>query len=311
MSTALVTGAGGFVARHIAPALRRAGFATVAGADVRPPTPALFDASYVADLTRRSDTLGVIANTSPALIVHLAGSSNGSERDVWRSNVETSRQLIDCVREAAPHARVVLVGSAAEYGDVPRAQQPVDESFVGRPRGAYGVAKAAVSAVATRAAADGVSVVVGRPFNIIGAGIPSTLVVGALVERIRETMASRPPHRVRVGTTSSVRDFVAVEDVVDGLIRAGQRGTPGQAYNLCTGVGHSVAEVLDMLIALSGERIEVERDPALIRDAEVSVLTGSWEKAKRELDWTPKIALNDCVRDTWSSSASTLAAANS
>ncbi len=107
-----------------------------------------------------------------------------------------------------------------------------------------------------------------------------------------------------MGTTTSVRDFVAVQDVVDGLILAAERGKPGAAYNLCTGVGRSIAEVVRKLIELTGQEIEVEGDSSLVRGGETSILVGSWQKAQRELAWSPRVPFDSSLRETWDASAS-------
>lgn len=308
MTVALVTGAAGFVAQHLAPALRNKGFTRILGADIRPTTQGVFDASQVADLTVKSEMLRVVESFAPDVVFHLAGLVNTFEESIRASNLDTARHLIECVRETSPLTRIVLVGSAAEYGEVPLDRQPVEETFVGNPQGVYGKAKAAVAALASHAAAeDGLHVVVARPFNIIGPGVPSSLVVGAIVDRLRRTLAGPPPRSARIGKTTSIRDFVAVEDVVEGLILASERGKPGAAYNLCTGVGRSVAEVLAKLILLTREGIEVENDSSLVREMETNVLVGSWRKSQLELDWSPHVQFDVSLRATWEASASEFA----
>jgi len=306
MTVALVTGAGGFVAQHLAPALRKKGFTRVIGADVRPVRADLFDASFVADLSVKSEMLRVVQKSSPTTVFHLAGLAHGaSEERILASNVDTAAHLVRAARETQPLIRIILIGSAAEYGDVPMGWQPVDETFVGTPWGPYGRAKAAVTELASQAASeDGMHVVVARPFNIIGPGVPDSLVVGGLVDRLRRAIAGPPPRAIRVGTTTSIRDFIAVEDVVDGLILASERGKPGSAYNLCTGIGRSISDVLHKLLSLTGEDIDVESDPSLVRAGEANVLVGSWRKAERELDWSPRVPFDVSVRETWEASAS-------
>ncbi len=311
MTVALVTGAGGFVAQHLAPALRDKGFTRIVGADIRPVSQGVFDASFVVDLSVESETLRVVQRSSPTTVFHLAGLAQASDEMIQASNVTTARHLLNSVREISPQTRVVLIGSAAEYGDVPLDSQPVDETFVGNPQSPYGRAKAAVTALATRAASDGLDVLVARPFNIIGPGVPNTLVVGAVVDRLRRAIAGPPPRAIRMGTTTAIRDFVAVQDVVDGLILAAERGNPGAAYNLCTGVGRSIADVLHQLLSLTGQEIKVEGDSSLVRDRETSVLVGSWHKAERELAWSPRVPFDLSLRETWDASASRFADATS
>jgi GDP-4-dehydro-6-deoxy-D-mannose reductase len=308
MTTALVTGAGGFVARHLVPALRTKGFTRVIGADIRAVRPDLYDATFVADLSIKSEMLRVLKGSAPTTVFHLPGLAQASEEDIFASNVDTADHLIQGVGEALPLTRIVLIGSAAEYGDVPLDRQPVDENVVGNPRSPYGRAKAALTALASRAAGEkGIHVVVARPFNIVGPGIPDSLVVGAIVDRLRRAISGAPPRAIRVGTTTSIRDFVAVEDVVEGLILATERGKSGAVYNLCTGVGRSIGEVLHKLISFTGQEIGVESDPSLVRGGETYALVGSWQKANRELGWSPCVPFDTSLQETWAASASRFA----
>jgi GDP-4-dehydro-6-deoxy-D-mannose reductase len=296
----LITGAAGFVAGHLARVLRQRTDALLIGVDIRDVTGVEFDEHLSADLSVASEMMDTFRTASPDLVFHLAGLANGTDEAVYASNVESARNLIDVAGAAASGTRIVLLGSSAEYGTVPPHLQPVRESYVGTPQGTYGKAKFQVAALASDASISPcLHVVVARPFNIIGAGIPASLMVGAVVDRVREAIAGSPPRAIRIGSTSAVRDFVAVEDVVDGLIRLSEHGRAGEAYNLCSGVGVSVAEVVDRLIALSGERIELKRDSTLVRSGEVSALVGSWEKAATDLGWSPTTSLDASLSAAW------------
>ena len=309
MTTALVTGAGGFVARHLAPALRRHGVTSLVGADALAARPDGFDAWHVADLMDAPATRRVVKIAQPSLVLHLVGRFRGSDAEVRESNVTTAANLLDAVRAEAEAARVVLVGSAAEYGAVPAAHQPVRETFEGAPTGAYGRAKREVSALGARAVRErGMHVVVARPFNVVGAGIPDTLVAGAIVGRLRAALAGPPLRKIRIGSTDSVRDFVDVQDVAEGLALAAKLGRPGESYNLCSGEGHRIADLLERLLALAGEPIVVEHDAKLVRAAEVDRLVGDRSKARDELGWRPSVALSESLRAAWESSAPECAA---
>ncbi|MFI5310330.1 MAG: NAD-dependent epimerase/dehydratase family protein [Gemmatimonadales bacterium] len=304
MTTALVTGAGGFLARHLVPVLRARGTSRIVGADLRAPADAGFDATHAADLTDPGAASALLSAVAPSMVFHLVGAIRGTEAELRASNVSTAANVLDAVRASARVARVVLVGSAAEYGRVPPRDQPVPEAFRGMALSDYGRAKSEVSALAVRAARDwGMHVVLARPFNIVGAGIADTLVVGAIVRRLRAALLGPPPRVIRVGTTASVRDFVAVEDVAAGLALALERGSPGEAYNLCSGTGHTVADVLARLLALAGEPVEVGYDDALVRPGEVDALVGSWEKAARALGWRPSVPLDVSLRAAWDATA--------
>ena len=301
MGTALVTGAGGFIAGHVARALQGAGWRVV-GLDIRPVANDAFAAHEVVDLTSAPATEDAIRRADPALVMHLAGVMKGADDIVWASNVRTAENVARALAGRRDPVPTVFVGSAAEYGPVPPELQPVPESAPCRPATTYGKAKLEVSAIARRAADDGAAIRVARPFNVIGGGMPDTLFAGAVVRRIRQALAGPPPAVLPVGRTDAIRDFVAVSDVVDALLRIARHGAPGECYNVCTGEGHAIADVLELLVSLAPRPVTVQRDEALVAAADVDVMVGSPAKL-RALGWAPRVRFEDSVRDVWESVA--------
>jgi GDP-4-dehydro-6-deoxy-D-mannose reductase len=310
MSRVLITGASGFLGGHLVESLRRHGPADVIGADLRADPAPGFDGCHQADLRDAASAVRTVFRAQPDIVFHLAGTFGGPANLVHASNVTTTEQVLSAVQAATPRARVVVIGSAAEYGRVPADAQPVRESFVGHPVSDYGRAKRAVSELASRYAEDfGMQVVIARPFNAVGRGISRGLVVGAIAHRLRAALAAPAPRVITIGTTDSVRDFIAAADVTDGLVLAAERGAAGESYNLCTGVEASVQAVLEQLIAFTGEQIAVERDESLVRSAEVDALIGDPSKARAALGWRPTRSLESALRDAWNGSVSVGAAA--
>lgn len=299
----LVTGAAGFLAGHLAAALRAHGDAFTVGTD-RVNVPAgRWDVSFEpVDLLAPDAMRTAVAESRPDEVYHLIGAVRGSDDEVLRSNAASAELLLDAVRRACPAATVVLVGSAAEYGVVPAEAQPVDESWSGTPTSPYGRAKVAVTALARGAAHAGLRVMVARPFNPVGRGIPDSLVMGAVVRRVRTAMSGPLPRRIAIGTTDSVRDFVDARDVGHGLVAIARHGTPGAAYNLCTGAGRSVSDAIALLKEIVGEPFELVPDPALVRAGEVSRLVGSPARA-HAIGWRAERSLRDSLRDAWDGSA--------
>jgi GDP-4-dehydro-6-deoxy-D-mannose reductase len=304
MSRVLITGAGGFLGSHLIESLRRHGPAEVIGVDLHAESAPGFDGWQQADLRDAASAVRTVFRAQPDIVFHLAGAFGGPANLVHASNVTTTEQVLSAVQAATPNARVVVIGSAAEYGRVPADAQPACESFLGHPVSDYGRAKRAVSELASRYATDfAMQVVIARPFNVVGRGITPGLVVGAIAQPLRTALAAPAPRSITIGTTDSVRDFIAAADVTDGLVLAAERGAAGESYNLCTGVGTSVQAVLEQLIAFTGEPIAVERDETLIRSAEVDALVGDSAKARAALGWRPTRSLESALRDAWDGSA--------
>lgn len=301
--TSLITGAAGFIAGHLAPVLEARNAGPVVGADLRPVAQVGFDTWVEADLREARAADDLLAGLRPTRVFHLVGLVQGTEEDLRVSNLDTTRHLLRAVQTHAPQASVVLLGSAAEYGRVPPERQPVTEHETGGPTSAYGQVKRQVSALAREAAAAGLRVVVARPFNVIGPRMPETLVAGALIARLRAALTSRPPGAITIGRTSAIRDFIAVTDVAEGVLAAAERGAPGEAYNLCTGVGHSIAEVLELLRAKAGTAIRVNTDPALLRRDDVDQMVGDSSRAQAVLGWRPAVGFAEALDAAWRASA--------
>jgi GDP-4-dehydro-6-deoxy-D-mannose reductase len=298
--TTLITGAGGFIAQHLTTTLRSSGAARLVGVDLRPGSASQrFDAFETADLTDAAAVREIVSRVRPSVVYHLVGLIRGTDEAIIASNLGTARNLLSALRRSAPMARVVLIGSAAEYGAVPVAAQPVREDYAGEPTGPYGRVKQQLSALAREAAGQGQPVMLARPFNVIGAGVPDSLVAGAIVHRLRTALRGDPPYAITIGRTSSVRDFVASEDVAAGLVRIAERGRPGEAYNLCSGEGHAISEVVDHLLAAAAVPVRVDRDETLMRGGDVDVIVGSRTKAETELGWAPRVSFAESLAASW------------
>ena len=301
--TSLITGAAGFIAGHLAPVLgaRRGG--PVIGADLQAVARNGFATCLTVDLRDPVACAALLSQVQPSRVFHLVGLLRGTEEEIRASNVETTRHLLQAVQRHAPGARVVLLGSAAEDGVVPPERQPVGETEVGGEAGTYGRAKREVFALARTAAEIGLHVTMVRPFNVIGPGMPGSLVAGALIARLRASLRSDPPGKITIGRTTAIRDFVSVADVVEGILAAEEHGTPGEAYNLCTAVGHSIAEVLEALLAQAGRAIPVEVDPALLREDDVDRMIGDWSRARTVLGWHPSRTFEETLAEAWRATA--------
>jgi GDP-4-dehydro-6-deoxy-D-mannose reductase len=283
---AFVTGASGFVGRHLVAHLEASGDEVVA----------LPDGIDVADEVAVREA---VVGARPDAIYHLAGwahvgASFDHAAEVVRVNVAGTAAVCDAAL-AAGGPRVLVVGSSDAYGAFDPAELPLHEGLPLRPVSPYGASKAAAEVVALQAwRGRGLPVVVSRSFNHTGPGQSTTFVVPALARRIVEAVASGAP-TVRVGNLSARRDLVDVRDVVRAYRALVERGEPGGTYNVCSGQAVAVSELAERLVRLAGADLELVVDPDLVRPVDVPVVVGDHGRITERTGWRPERSLDDTV----------------
>lgn len=302
MTTALVLGAAGFLAKHVARALRQTGDVTVIGADVapEPPQEGLYDRCCAVDIGDADSVSRLIEDLRPDWVFNLVGVARGSDEDIYRANLLGTVHLLEAVRVHAPDARMVLIGSAAEYGIVDESALPITEERVCNPVGSYGISKyAATMAAMSYAHRHGLKVVIARPFNIVGPGIGPGLVVGAILRRAKEALATQSQPAIKVGNLDTKRDFVAAEDVAAGLLAMIRGEHFGEIFNICSGEPRPIKEVIELALSHAPRPIRLEVDPGLVRSGEVKAIYGSYEKANRAFGFRPTVSLEESLEEAW------------
>ena len=298
---ALITGAGGFSAAHLSARLRQESIGVV-GLDLREPDPhAGFEGECRrVDITDFEQVSKAVREVRPDYIFHLAGAMVGPFQEVYRANCLGTVTLLEAVRASAPDCKLLLVGSSAEYGPVAPTGLPVTEEAPCVPGSPYGLSKHfATLAGLGYARHHGLKIVVARVFNLVGAGIPESLVVGALLARAKSALMGPAPPVVKVGNLGSRRDFIAVTDAVDGYLRMVRADFWGEVFNICSGRARPIAEVAALLLDRSDRKIALEVDPALVRTAEVDTMFGSPDKARRLLGFEARTPLEDALAAAW------------
>jgi GDP-4-dehydro-6-deoxy-D-mannose reductase len=228
-----------------------------------------------------------LRHSQPKAVFHLAADRGYSS--------DTTQALLDTLLQLESSARVVLPGSAAEYGKVPIEQLPVREEFSGTPLSRYGLAKAEQTHLAREYARRGLHVVTARIFNIIGKAPPEHTLVGAFLSKMRAACAASGSRTVRVGELDLTRDFVDIDDVCQALALLAQSGISGEIYNVCSGYSVPLRSVLDEMVSASGAAIQVVPDSPLIAKNPVKDICGSTEKIRAATGWSPRYRWNEAV----------------
>jgi GDP-4-dehydro-6-deoxy-D-mannose reductase len=286
---AVITGAAGFVGRHLSAHLATEGDQVVA-----------VDRDH--DITEVDALADTFARAQPEAVYHLAalshvGTSWEDPAAVLRVNVLGTNSVLAAARKATPQATVLVVSSAEVYGVVVPEELPLTERAELRPASPYAASKAAAEIVALQAARGfGQRVVVARPFNHIGPGQSTSFFVPAIAQRLVEARRSGSP-RVTIGNLEARRDFTDVRDVVRAYRLLARCGTSGIVYNVCSGSDVSVADIADALRALVYPEAVFVVDPSLARPLDIPVLRGDSTRLCEGTGWRPEIDLATTLRD--------------
>jgi GDP-4-dehydro-6-deoxy-D-mannose reductase len=202
------------------------------------------------------------------------------------------------VRAERPEARVLVAGSAAEYGLAYEEELPITEEQPLRPLSPYGVTKVAQSLLAAQVALRQELVVVRtRSFNLTGPGEPETLVCAAFASQLVEIERRTRAPILRVGNLESLRDFVDVRDAVRAYALVAERGMNGAVYNVASGRAVAIEDVLERLRLLSGVDAHIEEEPARRVVWDVRAQRGDATRLRVELGWTAEVDLETSLAD--------------
>ncbi|MBI5836745.1 MAG: NAD-dependent epimerase/dehydratase family protein [Candidatus Eisenbacteria bacterium] len=297
----LVTGAGGFLGRALVRSvLEREPASRVIGLDPGPPPPGL-PAHFAWERGSAADSALVerlIRSHTVDAVAHLARAPETTELGpLMREHLGFTLAVCHAVQRAGGVRRVLVPGSAAEYGLFPESELPIPEDRVPHPAGAYGYAKLAECSLALQAPAKlGVPAFVARVFNPVGPGQGTRFVCGSLAAQFARMRATGVAP-LRLGPLTPQRDFIDVSDAAEALRLLLGRARPGEAYNVGTGRGTRVADVLEVFQELTGLRPPpgAPAPPAASHEAaEHSV--ADIGKLRAATGFEPRVALRDSLR---------------
>jgi GDP-4-dehydro-6-deoxy-D-mannose reductase len=289
---AAVTGSSGFVGSHLVPYLRSLGDDVVT--IDRSGTPPV-------DVTDAAEVREVVRAARPDAVYHLAalshvGRSWDAPEAVFRVNALGALNVLRACADAGV-GRVLVAGSADEYGPVGPDDLPLTEEAPIRPVTPYGSSKAAADILALQAfLGDGLGTLRVRAFNHTGPGQSTSMLVPGLAQRIADAERAAGS-KVNVGRLDVVRDLSDVRDVVRAYRLLVEHGTPGEAYNVCSGRGVTVRDVADALLSMSESPLELVVDPELVRPVDVPRLVGDPSRLRAATGWEPAIPLDETLRD--------------
>ncbi len=303
MRSILVTGASGFVGRHLRPALRAAFPAARLIAARHGAPPDGWDAEADLPLDDMEGLRAALEALRPEGLVHLAalssvGDSFADPLPVWEVNLGGTLRLAEAVREAAPDCRCVFASTAEVYGLSFRGGLPLDEDAAMRPANPYAASKAAADLAVGEAALRGLRALRLRPFNHSGPGQAPAFVLPAFARQVARIEAGLQPPVIQVGALDRWRDMLDVRDVCRAYALALARFEElpnGMALNLATGHPQRIADLLEALLARATRPITVQSSPTLLRPTDVPSASGNPRAARDLLGWAPEYSIEDTI----------------
>ncbi len=311
MKKILITGFSGFVSPYFIEYLEKENVkCEILGLDINDPVFISNNSKNVKIQTKKIDLLDngvlekIIYNFQPGYVLHLASySSVGFSWEnpslSFRNNINIFLNLMEAVVAVNPLCRILSVGSSEEYGNVSFDNLPLKEEHPLNPLSPYAIARVSQEQL-SKVYCDryGLDVVMTRSFNHIGPGQRDVFVISSFAKQLVEIKRGiKKQKKLVTGDTSVVRDFLDVRDVVDAYARLFKDGVKGEVYNICSGNGVSLCEVIDMLCGILEIEIELETDPNLIRPNDNKIIIGSNKKLKDATGWEQKIPLKKSLED--------------
>jgi GDP-4-dehydro-6-deoxy-D-mannose reductase len=305
---ALVTGCNGFVGRALMSRLTGAGY-EVWGVDRSDADPGFKGKRYVqGDLTDAAFVADTLNESMPACVVHLAAQSSVAKSfdeptPTLRDGTAPALLILEHARTAKSSMRVLLIGSADEYGAVSPAQIPVREDTPAQPESPYALAKAIQNYYGRMyAKLYRVDAMMTRSFNHTGPGQRDAFVLSSFAKQVAEIRRGLREAEIEVGNLDVRRDFMDVRDVCDAYVVLLMKGRMGETYNVCSGQSYRVGDLLRELCALAAVHVAIRVDVARLRPVDTPELRGDPSKMSAHTGWSAKTPIQETLKallDYW------------
>jgi GDP-4-dehydro-6-deoxy-D-mannose reductase len=260
--------------------------------------------THQVDLLDRDRVDAVVREIQPQWVFHLAAlSSPAASWDDPAGTIATNAgleaNLLAALIKQKPMPRVVVVGSADEYGRPVGRARRLDESTPLRPLTPYGVSKVTQDLLALQYhLSHGLPAIRMRPFNHAGPRQAPQFAIASFAQQIARIELGKQPPILKVGNLEARRDFTDVRDIVRAYLLAAEKGKPGEVYNVGSGTAPRLRELVAKLLKMTPASITVEVDPTRAHPVEAAVYVCDARRFERLTGWHPRIALDTMLRDT-------------
>jgi GDP-mannose 4,6-dehydratase len=300
-SRILVTGATGFIGSNLAPILVDKGYEVfgleryVTGRYVLGQKKKV--KTVFCDIREAFSVTKAIRKIHPDVVIHLASISPVTysydhPQEITETNLLGTINIAEaCLREVPSFKQFLYASTSETYGNGP---SPKKEETTQNPTSPYATSKlASEKYLLYMLEAYGFPITILRNFNTYGRKENSHFVVERTIVQMLKNEA------VYLGNPSPIRDLMFVDDHIDSyLVCIENQKAIGEIFNFCTGKGTSIEQLANLVANLTSYNGEVHWNTIPERPADIEVLVGNYEKAKRVLDWNPKFTLEKGLKKT-------------
>lgn len=305
MRKALVIGAGGFVGHYLTKQLE-SDECEVHGTYIKGgPYPDQAIVSHELDILDQSAIEKLLIEIEPDWIIHLAAQSSVALS--WKDpsltidiNIKGTSNLLEAIKNRCSHARLLLIGSAEEYGK--SSHELIKETESLQPQNIYAITKVTQEMLGNLyGQAYGLDIVMARPFNHIGPGQSTQFVVPDFCKQVARIDKGLSEPAIRVGNLKAKRDFTDVRDVARAYSLLLQKGEKGEVYNIGSSKPVSIQWILDTILSLSKKQISVEVDPQKYREIDIPVVSADITKIITRTGWKPQREILTTIEESFAS----------
>lgn len=307
MKKALITGIGGFVGSHLVQLLKKNKIEIDGIVHPNHPKPNFKELAeniklIACDLLQSTALQEKLKGTRYDYIFHLAAYSSPAQsfknpQQTLENNIFSQLNLLEQLAKTGSRAKILIVCSSEEYGNVEAKYLPISESTPLHPASPYAISKVAQDFLGLQYFLNHrLKIVRVRPFNHIGPGQSTNFVVPAFAAQIAKI--EEKGGTINVGNLNSYRDFTDVRDIVRAYLLALEKGKIGEVYNIGSGKKYKIGDILKKLISFSKVPVKVSVNKNLLRSGEINEICCDFTKFKKQTGWMPKIPIEKSLFDT-------------
>ncbi len=308
MKKALITGISGFVGSHLTELLLSCDIKVNGVAHPDHGTYHISDllqdiVLYRGDLQDKNFVNKILLENNFDYIFHLAAypsppQSFKDPKGTIENNLFSQLNLLEAISQSKSAAKILIVGSSDEYGNVEKKYLPVDENTPLAPTTPYAVSKIAQDFLGLQYFLHKrLNVIRVRPFNHIGPRQSTNFVVPAFASQIAQ-LEKTGGGQIKTGNLETSRDFTDVRDMVKAYLLALEKGKVGEVYNLGSSHSYKIADILKKLLSFSKVNIEVKTEKSLLRNQDIGNVYCDFTKFKKDTGWQPTIQIDKTLFDT-------------